>query len=174
MTLSRIARAVLPLLAATLASAASAEETKVQIPEGAVLTQAIRKADGDLFGLFFEGCDPQRLRGMITQSLEFYHDRGGVVSRSGPEFADGYARQCEARKARDAWRSRRELVRESLHVDPVPGFGAMETGEHYFYERQGNGPEKRVGKAAFAMVWQLDGGVWKLHRVLSYSHAPAE
>ena len=144
------------------------------LPEGPALTEAVRAADAALFALFFTGCDPDKLRTLVTTDLEFYHDKGGLVATSGAQFVADYAKSCEAKKAPDAWRSRRELIPATLHVDPVPGFGAMETGEHFFYERKGDGPEKRVGRASFAMVWKLEDGVWKLHRVLSLGHKAAE
>ena len=149
-----------------------AGSTPAPMPDGAGLAASVQSADSELFDLFFTGCDPEKLRTMVTDTLEFYHDKGGLVATSGAQFVAEYATNCEARKAPDAWRSRRALVVDSLHVDPVPGFGAMEAGEHLFYERQGDGPEKLVGKAAFAMVWQWADGRWKLHRVLSYAHKP--
>ncbi|RDV07753.1 nuclear transport factor 2 family protein [Sphingorhabdus pulchriflava] len=142
------------------------------MPDGAELAASVQSADSELFALFFTGCDPEKLRTMVTDTLEFYHDKGGLVATSGAQFVAEYATNCEAKKAPDAWRSRRELVTASLHVDPVPGFGAMEAGEHLFYERKGDGPEKLVGRAGFAMVWQWAEGRWKLHRVLSYGHKP--
>ena len=81
-----------------------------------------------------------------------------------------YTKQCEAKKAPNAWRSRRELVADSLNVEPVPGFGAIEEGDHVFYERRGDGPEKLVGRAHFVQLWQLTASGWRLARVLSYSH----
>jgi Domain of unknown function (DUF4440) len=169
-------RLLAPLFVLLLAGQAHAGvgQAPPALPEGAALTEAIRQADSELFALFFEGCDPAKLRGMVSETLEFYHDKGGVTASSGEEFVAGYAKGCEAKKAPDAWRSRRALVAESLHVDPVPGFGAMEVGEHLFYERQGDGPERLAGRAGFAMVWKLDGGKWKLHRVLSFGHKAAE
>jgi hypothetical protein len=158
-----------------LAAQAHAETaTLPALPEGDALAESVRAADAELFGLFFTGCDPVKLRDMVSDSLEFYHDKGGLVATSGSQFATEYAKNCAARKATNAWRSRRELIPETLHVDPVPGFGAMEVGEHYFYERQGDGPEKRVGRAGFSMVWKWDDGKWKLHRVLSFGHKAAE
>ena len=145
----------------------------VAVPPQPSLTEAIARRDAELFDLFFLGCDPVRLRAMITPDVEFYHDKGGFVFRNADEMVADYAKNCDARKAPDAWRSRRELVRSSLSVDPVPGFGAMESGEHLFYERKGDGPEKLVGRARFSMVWRLDGADWKLSRVLSYAHGPA-
>ena len=150
-----------------------AAATPVAIPPQPALTEVIRTRDSELFDLFFEGCDPARFRAMLAPDVEMYHDKEGFVFRTADEFVAGYAKSCEGRKAPDAWRSRRALVVDSLSVDPVPGFGAMEAGEHLFYERQGNGPEKLAGHARFAMVWKLDGGTWKLSRILSYGHRPA-
>jgi Domain of unknown function (DUF4440) len=161
------------LLSLLLASPLYAE-TPAAPPVGDALTASIRAADGAMFGLVFDGCDPAKLRTMVTDDMEFYHDKGGQTASSGDAFVADYAKSCEAKKAPDAWRSRRELVVESLHVDPVPGFGAMEVGEHLFFERKGDGPEKLVGRAGFAMVWKWVDGSWKLHRVLSFGHKPVQ
>ena len=160
---------LLSILAIAAVPAAS-----VQIPIQPELTQVIAARDSDLFKLAFEGCDPARMRTMVTADLEFYHDKGGLTYRSGEEMVAEYGKKCEDRKKPGAWRLRRELVESSLHVDPVPGHGAIETGEHLFYERQGGGPEKLTGRARFAHVWRLEDGAWKLARVLSYAHGPAK
>src|SRR5215218_7695713 len=123
-------------LAFVLAAAAA----PAVVPPQPALTEAVRARDSELFGLFFAGCDPARFRTMITDDVEMYHDKDGFVFRGADQFVADYAKSCEARKAPGAWRSRRELVVASLTVDPVPGFGAMEAGEHLFYERKGDGP----------------------------------
>ena len=143
------------------------------LPEGRALEAAIAERDADLFALVFDRCDPARLRGMLTDDFEMYHDRDGVVARSADAFVADYARECAARTP-DGWRSRRALVRESLVVDPVPSFGAIEDGEHLFYERKGEGPEHLAGRAHFTHVWALTPEGWKLARVLSFSHRAAE
>jgi len=91
------------------------------LPEGPALTEAIRARDAELFQLMFLGCDPERLRTMITADIEMYHDRDGVVSRSADGFVEDYRKWCTERQAPDAWRSRRALVPERLNVHPVPG-----------------------------------------------------
>ncbi len=154
-------------------AAPTAAQTNTPVPTGAELTRAVAAADGDLFALFFLGCDPPRLTTMVTPDLEFYHDKSGVVATSGAAFVADYTKNCEARKAPDAWRSRRELAVEMLKVDPVPGYGAIESGEHRFYERKGDGPERLAGFAVFTMLWKLEAGSWKLARVLSYGHRAA-
>jgi hypothetical protein len=151
----------------------AAQAPAVQIPEQPALSRVIAARDAELFNLAFEGCDAAKLRTMVADDLEFYHDKGGLTYRSGDEMAADYAKKCAERAKAGAYRSRRELVPSTMHVDPVPGHGAMQTGEHLFYERQGDGPEKLVGRARFAHVWRLEGGAWKIARVLSYAHGPA-
>lgn len=145
-----------------------------QIPAGAELTAAVAARDAELFNIVFERCDPAALRAMVTDDFEMYHDKDGVVARSGDAFVADYAKDCAARAAPNAWRSRRELVAGSLRVDPVPGYGAIEDGEHLFYERRGNGPERLAGRAHFTQVWALTPSGWRLARVLSFSHHKAE
>jgi len=156
-----------------LAIAAAIGASAPALPEGAALRSSIAARDAEFFDLFFLGCDPARLEPMLAKDVEFYHDKGGFVFRNSTEMTADYAKNCTARKAPDAWRSRRELVASSLSVDPVPGHGAIETGEHLFYERKGDGPEKLAGRARFAIVWKWEDGMWKLSRALSYSHAAA-
>lgn len=146
----------------------------ITLPEGVELTDAIRDRDAALFRIVFDGCEPDQLRTMVSDDFEMYHDRGGVVATSADAFVADYRASCTARLQPDAWRSRRELVAESLQVHPVPGFGAIEQGDHLFYERRGDGPERLVGRAHFVQLWQLTDDGWKLARVFSYAHAAAQ
>lgn len=123
--------------------------TAPAMPEGAALRTSIASRDAEFFELFFLGCDPKRLRPMLTD----------------------YAKNCAERAKPGAWRSRRELITSSLTMDPVPGYGAMEAGDHLFYERKGDGAENLAGRSRFAMVWKWEGGTWKLSRILSYAHS---
>jgi hypothetical protein len=154
------------LLALAVATAA--------VPDGPALTEAIRARDAEFFHIYFDKCDPAKVRAMITNDFEMYHDKGGVVARSAQPFIDDYTRSCTEKLKPDAWRSRRELVAASLKVHPVPGFGAIEEGDHVFYERQGDGPEKKAGIAHFVQLWASTPDGWKLSRVFSYAHAAAK
>ncbi len=144
------------------------------LPEGAALREEVRLADDRFFTLYFDArCHPQEVRAMLADDFEMYHDKGGVVASNADQFMADYARGCAARSGSDVWRSRRELVAESLLVDPVPGFGAIEDGEHRFYERRGDGPERLAGLAHFTQLWVKDQGGWKLKRVFSFAHRAA-
>ena len=120
------------LIALALAAAAPAASA-VALPEGAALTEAVRARDAEVFDVMFLRCDPAWLRSMVTADIEMYHDRDGFVARSADRFIADYARACAEKLAPDAWRSRRELVAPTLTVHPVPGYGAIEDGEHLFY-----------------------------------------
>lgn len=140
------------------------------IPDEAALAPIIAERDAILFATMFDRCDPAALADLVTDDLEFYHDRGGLTATRAAFVAD-YAKGCEARKTPDAWRSRRELVSGSMKVYAIPGVGAVEEGSHVFYERQGDGPEKLVGRARFSVLWRLEDGHWRLARAFSIDHA---
>lgn len=162
---------VLPL---TLAIAAPALTRAQGTPADTSLVVQVTRADSALFTLFFQGCDPAALTTMVTRDLEFYHDKAGVVATNGAAFVADYEKQCTARRAPDAWRSRRELVAGSMRIDPVPGYGAISHGAHVFYERKGDGPERLAGRALFTMLWRYDQGRWQLSRVMSFAHEAAK
>lgn len=156
--------------------AATATPPPVTIPAQPALTEQIAAADAELFDLSFnQPCDVSRFRGMLTDDVEFYHDKAGFNVRKADDFVAIYLRQCTSRANPKATRARRELIASTLHVDPVPGWGAIETGEHLFYERQGkDAPEKLVGRARFAHLWVLGSdGQWRVSRVFSYAHGAA-
>ena len=163
--MSAAAVALIALLQTTPAPAA------VQIPaDPAVLSSQVLARDAELFDTMFNRCEPDVLAGLVTPDIEFYHDKGGAMIGSAAFLAD-YRKGCEARRASDAWRSRRELVAGSARIYPIPGVGAVEEGAHVFYERQGDGPETLVGRARFSVLWKLEDGQWRMARAFSIDHS---
>lgn len=157
-----------------LASLALLAAAPVALPEGQDLHAQVAAADDRFFTAYFgTTCQPAVVRALIADDFEMYHDKGGVVATNADQFMADYANSCAARAPADAWRSRRELVPGSLRVDPVPGFGAIEDGEHRFYERQGDGKERLAGFAHFTQLWQKTESGWKLKRVFSFAHRAA-
>ena len=158
----------MPLLA--LLAALALSPPAVEVPAQPALTQAIAARDTALFDVMFVGCDPAALTSMVTDDMEFYHDKGGLMAHDA--FIADYAKSCAAKKASDAWRSRRELVAGTMKVYAIPGFGAVEEGAHVFYERKGDGPERLAGKARFSILWKLGAdGQWRMARTFSIDHA---
>jgi hypothetical protein len=139
------------------------------------LRAEVQAADDRFFTAYFaSNCQADTVAAMLSDDFEMYHDKGGVVATSATQFMADYAAACAARAPSDAWRSRRELVPESLLVDPVPGFGAIEDGQHRFYERRGDGPERLAGIAHFTQLWEKTATGWKLKRVFSFAHRAAQ
>ena len=104
-----------------------------------------------------------KLKNLLSDSLEFYHDLGGVTN---------YTQNVEAfKKTFESNRSvRRELVESTLEVYPIKDYGAVETGIHRFYATEKGQPEKLSSEAKFVQVWQKKEGEWKITRIISYGH----
>ena len=134
------------------------------------LTDEIRAADVALFSAFFDRCDIEALKGMVTDDFEMIHDKGGRVASSAKEFIANIEGTCARQKTGEDYRARRELIPGSIKVYPVNNYGAIEVGEHRFFQLLPGKPEKLVEVSLFTQVWKKEDGVWKLARVLSYDH----
>lgn len=124
------------------------------------LFESIARMDGLVFDAF-NAHDLERLMALFTDDLEFYDDGSGVKDYSA-------TKNDFVKVFRDVPDLHRELLRDTLEVYPLPGYGAIETGEHRFCHQE-NGRQD-CGVMKFAMVWKQTGETWKLSRVLSYAH----
>jgi ketosteroid isomerase-like protein len=138
------------------------------------LTNEIRVADAALFAAFFDRCDIEALKGMVTEDFEMFHDKGGHVASSAKEFIASVAGTCARQKTGEDYRARREVIAGTLQVYPLNNYGAVEVGEHRFFQLLPGKPEKLVEVSLFTHVWKKEGGSWKLARVLSYGHRLTE
>ncbi|MEO8061688.1 MAG: nuclear transport factor 2 family protein [Pseudomonadota bacterium] len=134
------------------------------------LTEEIAAADAALFAAFFDRCDIEALKGMVTDDLEMFHDKGGLTATSGKQFIKNISRTCARQKTGEDYRARRELVAGTMKVYPLNNYGAVETGEHRFYQLLPGKPEKLVEVSLFTQVWKKEASGWKLARVVSYAH----
>ncbi|WP_293307694.1 nuclear transport factor 2 family protein [Pedobacter sp. UBA5917] len=136
---------------------------KTPPPHTDSLYQAIVKADSLLFNAF-NNCDTATYRKFLKDDLEFYHDLGGLTVGADKEMLS-IKEMCERGN-----HIRRELIKSSLEVHPLKGYGAVEIGIHCFYHTNKGQKEKISGTYKFVQVWQLKDGNWKLARVISYGH----
>lgn len=90
-------------------------------------------------------------------NLEFYHDKGGVMNSRDAVI--------EATRKNICGKVTRELVRESVEVYPIAGFGAIEIGFHKFHNKEEPNAPSRPGR--FVITWQQVNGQWKITRVIS-------
>jgi hypothetical protein len=141
---------------------------------GPALTQElydeIAAADSRLFTAIFDTCDIRALASLVADDFEFYHDKDGLSSTSGAQFVKAIEGTCERQKTGVDYRARREIVPGSLKVYPLNNYGAVEVGEHRFYQLLPGQPEKLVEVSLFTQLWKKEEHGWKLTRVLSYGH----
>lgn len=124
------------------------------------LFQTISVLDTKLFNAYNK-CDLKTLGAMVSDDLEFYHDKTGL-SVGKPLF-------IEAIRKNICGKVHRELVPGTLEVYPLNGYGAVEIGVHRFTHP---GLDNELGEAKFITLWQNQNGAWKVTRVISYDHAP--
>ena len=125
------------------------------------LTRAITALDKQLFDAY-NTCNIERLGTLVTDDLEFYHDKTGLAVGKQP-FLD-------AIKKNICGKVTRELVQRSLEVYPLHGYGAVEIGVHRFHHPG----DSDVGEAKFVTLWQYKDGAWKVSRVISYDYGGAK
>src|SRR4051812_5276567 len=148
-------RACLGLVAAMLMPVApSAAPLPAQDP----VYKAIAAADAALFGAS-NRCDLAAMGKLVDDNLEFYHDKSGL--------SVGKADLLQKTRDNICGKMVRELVASSFEVYPLPGYGAVELGTHRFLHPA---EPNNIGQAKFIHVWRLQGGAWKLTRVLSFDH----
>lgn len=127
------------------------------------LYNEIFQADSLMFNAL-NTCDSVTYKKFIAEDLEFYHDLGGFTVGAENEMKSFRETCARGNKIR------RELVKGTLEVYPVKGYGAMEIGEHRFYHTNKGEQEKLSGTYKFVQIWQLKDGQWKITRVISYGH----
>jgi hypothetical protein len=127
-----------------------------------------------LFWTAYNNCDVETMIQFFTDDVEFYHDRGGIT-KGLQDLKEGIQKNlC----GNDNFRLRREVVKGSVNVFSLSRsdtlYGAIISGEHVFYVIEKGKEERLDGLAKFTHVWLLQDSTWKMSRVLSYDHGPAE
>jgi hypothetical protein len=141
--------------------------------DNAQVTSAILHRDS-LFWQAYNACDIDAMKSFFTADLEFYHDRGGITSGRDSMAAATRHGICSS----DSVHVRREAIAGTVHVFPMRKdgvvYGAVLSGDHRFYVKQNGKHEYLDGQAKFTHLWVLKDGEWKMSRVLSYDHGPAQ
>ena len=123
-----------------------------------------------IFWQAYNVCDVEKMSTYFTNDMEFYHDKGG------PTFT--LAKFKESMKTglcgNPNWHLRREAVTGTVQAFPLHNYGGLISGEHIFYVKEAGKPEYLDGYGKFTQLWQFKDGQWKMSRILSYDHGPAE
>ena len=121
---------------------------------------AIAHMDSVMFNAF-NNHDLTVLKAVFAPEVEFYHDKVGLTDYN--STINNFKKIFEVNPG-----LRRELIKGTLEVYPIPGYGAVEMGMHRFIHTE-NGKEI-IGIFKFTHVWQLKDGQWKATRVISVGH----
>lgn len=151
-----------------LTSACSPSKNKLEAqakgysPVSKDLYDSIAYLDSVFFNAF-NTRDLDKLKALLSENLEFYHDLGGVTNYN--QNIDAFKKTFESDRG-----LRRKLVEGTLEVYPIKDYGAVETGIHRFYATEKGQQEKLSSEAKFVQVWQKKDGAWKITRIISYGH----
>jgi hypothetical protein len=147
------------LITMTMLSLANAQTSGATKNDSELKTE-ILKMDSILFNAFNKR-DTSLFKEFFAKDLEFYHDKTGLT---GFDHTISFMRNT-AQPGNDL---RRELVKGSSEIFSVPGYGAMQIGQHRFCHTE-NGKQD-CGIFKFVHIWQYKNGQWKISRIVSYDH----
>jgi hypothetical protein len=131
-------------------------------PVSKELYDTIARMDSLLFAAFNDH-DIDRQKDFFSDSLEFFHDKGGLSNYE--QTIQNSKRLFEQNKTTGL---RRDLVPGSLEVYPINKYGAVQTGLHTFCHKENRKDD--CGTFKFLHIWQHKNGEWKITRVVSYDH----
>lgn len=154
-----IQSALLALFIITAISATTSAQTKdtyTYKPESPELYNAIVHMDSVYFNAY-NTCDMATQAAIYSDSIEFYHDKGGLQTSKQALLA--------ALKANICGKVTRVLVPGSIEVYPIPGYGAVEIALHRFINHQESETPSKPDK--FIVVWRHKDNKWQITRVIS-------
>jgi hypothetical protein len=133
---------------------------KAQNTKSDSLYSQIAHMDSVLFNAF-NNRDMETFKSLFVTDLEFYHDKGGLTDYS--YTINSFKNTIDQNNG-----LKRKLVKGSLEVYPINGYGAIQIGAHTFCHPE-NG-KMDCGTFKFVHVWKKVNNEWKIARVISYDH----
>lgn len=152
-----------PALTIIMLSALAAPVQAAGLKPDDALFREVAALDQKLFQAYND-CDLDTLAAMVDEHLEFYHDKSGLMQGKADFIAAIRNNICN--------KVERRLVAPTLEVFPLQNYGAIELGEHTFCNRVETPvcKDETNGIGRFFMLWQKQGDVYRLTRVISYDH----
>ncbi|MGB6230713.1 MAG: nuclear transport factor 2 family protein [Litorimonas sp.] len=158
------------VLSAALAGCVTASSDEPALPATPEEAAAIEALDAAIFEAAFLTCDSDRLRSLMTDDLEFYHDKYGVIARSSEAFIDGTIPDCLQRQSGDLPYLERRATPGTMQVRKIGEDGLMQTGHHSFWLRPPGEDIREVETGLYTHIWVRDGDGHRISRVISYDH----
>jgi hypothetical protein len=125
-------------------------------PDSQELHDAIVRMDS-IFFTAYNTCRMDVQASIYSDSLEFYHDKGGL-SNSRKDVLDGTQKYVCGKVTR-------QLIPGSIEVYPIQGYGAIELGQHKFFNNQEPDAPQHISR--FMIFWKKAGNDWKIAKVIS-------
>jgi hypothetical protein len=127
------------------------------IPDDLELYNTIVAMDSTFFQAY-NICDLDKQAAIYSGNIEFYHDTGGLMTVK-QEVLDSTKKYV-------CGKITRELIKGSIEVYPIKGFGAIETGLHKFHNNtEKEGAASHASK--FILFWKNDNNNWTITKVVS-------
>ena len=120
------------------------------------LYQTVSRLDSTFFHAYND-CDLLTQAQFYSDNIEFFHDKSGLDTSKQNILANTKKYICG--------KVTRELVKGSLEISPLPGYGAVEIGQHMFHNNQEKNDTPHASK--FVIVWRNNNGRWTITKVIS-------
>lgn len=111
-----------------------------------------------LYFAAYNQCNMAVLDSLMSDNLEFYHDKGG--------FSDSKTATLATIEKNICGKVTRELLKGSIEVYGIKNYGAVEIGFHGFHNSQEKAPEQ-THFSKFIVIWRYLDNRWQMSRVIS-------
>lgn len=146
---------LMAVLVPTLALAQN-QEVYTYKPPSQALYDTIVHMDSVYFNAY-NSCDMTTQAAIYADSIEFYHDKGGLETNK--------QKLLDAIRKNICGKVTRLVVSGSIEVYPIGEYGAVEIGLHRFINHQESETPSKPDK--FILIWQHQNGRWRISRVIS-------
>ncbi|MEZ4796716.1 MAG: nuclear transport factor 2 family protein [Flavobacteriaceae bacterium] len=125
-------------------------------PIDIALQHKIEELDS-IFFTAYNNCDLDKQASLIAEDIEFYHDKGGLMTSK--------IDIIEATKNNICGKVTRELIKGSIEVYPINNYGAVQIGYHKFFNNQE--PDAISNPSKFIAIWKNENKTWQMSRIVS-------
>ena len=143
-------------LISCLSSFAQSQDKYFYKPKSVELYNTIVHMDSVYFNAY-NNCDMAKQAEIFADSIEFYHDGGGL-ERSKQALLNAIQKNICGKVTR-------VLVKGSIEVYPIPGYGAVEIALHRFINHAENDHLSQPDR--FVVVWRHLNDKWQMTRIIS-------
>lgn len=135
-------------------------QSEYPIPDYKPYDQALHNEIAEMDSIYFHAyntCDMETQRAIYAEDIEFYHDRGGLVTDKEAILKALEENICN--------KVTRHIIPGTLEVYPIPNHGAFAMGYHRFENKME--PDAPSIPSRFLAVWTKNSESWQLSRVIS-------